>query len=440
MRRIAIIPARGGSKRIPKKNIIDFFGKPIIAYAIETALTSNLFDEVMVSTDSLEIAEIAKEYGAKVPFLRTEENASDEASTVEAILEVLNQYQQKGEIFDYCCCIYPITPLLSANLLKEGFDLLIKNNAFSVFPALAYSHPIQRGFTIDSKNKIQSLNSNYISTNTQNIKKVYHDAGQFYWFKTDFNKTNKDLISTESTIIVMDEMAVHDVDSPTDLKMLQLKYNQQNFKATSKNISKLHSPKFEFKTKTYSCLQKNEVSYREFKLIPIRYEDRIKIMQWRNEQLYHLRQKEPLTEEQQDRYFQMEVANLFHQKEPKQLLFSFLKDKILVGYGGLVHIDWNNKNAEISFVMDTSLEIGYFKNYWSIYLTLIEKVAFQELELNKIYIYSYDLRKQLYEVTDENNYLIEAKLKHHAFIDGNFIDVKIHSKLISNYEQSTNSN
>lgn len=190
----------------------------------------------------------------------------------------------------------------------------------------------------------------------------------------------------------------------------------------------------------YDCLEQQTFEQEEYKIIPIRLEDRYKIMQWRNEQIYHLRQKHHLTKEQQDIYFKDVVSKLFNQKEPSQLLFSLLKEKKMIGYGGLVHIDWDNKNAEVSFVMDTRLERDYFKDYWGIYLRLIEMLAFEELKLNKIYIYSYKLRPKLYEVTDENFYLLEAKLKEHAFYNTNFIDVNIHSKLISNYEKSSNSN
>ncbi len=190
----------------------------------------------------------------------------------------------------------------------------------------------------------------------------------------------------------------------------------------------------------YSILKKELFQWKNFTLRPIKYEDRIPIMKWRNDQLYHLRQKHPLTKNQQDIYFKNIISKLFNQKEPSQLLFSLLKEKKMVGYGGLVHIDWDNKNAEVSFVMDTMLELEYFKHYWGVYLKLIEMVAFEELKLNKIFIYSYNLRPKLYEVTDENCYLLEAKFKEHAIYNSNFIDVNIHSKLISSYEKSTNIN
>lgn len=177
---------------------------------------------------------------------------------------------------------------------------------------------------------------------------------------------------------------------------------------------------------------KNFFSKDNFSIVPIRYEDRYEIMRWRNEQLYHLRQKQPLTKLQQDKYFKEEVAVLFHQKKPKQLLLSFLKDKKLVGYGGLVHIDWDNKNAEISFILDTSLEKYYFKDYWKIFLNLIEDVGFNSIKMNKLYVYSFNLRPKLYEVMKENNYTEEAKLIQHSLHNKKFIDVLIHSKINKN--------
>lgn len=191
---------------------------------------------------------------------------------------------------------------------------------------------------------------------------------------------------------------------------------------------------------SYKVLSKSKFSLNGFNIIPLRMRDRFLIMKWRNEQLYHLRQKKKLNEKDQENYFNEVVNGLFEKDYPIQILFSFIHTKKCVGYGGLVHIDWENKNAEISFVMDTSLEKIHFKNYWGVFLKLIEKVAFEEIKLNKIYIYSYNLRPQLYEVTDNNFYILEAKLKEHIFYDGNYVDVNIHSKLISSYEKSANSN
>ena len=148
MSSIAIIPARGGSKRIPRKNIRDFFGKPIIAYSIEAALASGIFDEVMVSTDDEEIAKVAQEYGAKVPFFRSEENSGDMAMTVPVLIEVLQEYEKIGRVYNYLCCIYPCAPFVTAGRLKEGMELLRSSGADSVLPVVRFSYPPQRCLVI----------------------------------------------------------------------------------------------------------------------------------------------------------------------------------------------------------------------------------------------------------------------------------------------------
>jgi RimJ/RimL family protein N-acetyltransferase len=167
----------------------------------------------------------------------------------------------------------------------------------------------------------------------------------------------------------------------------------------------------------------------EFSLVPIRYEDRLDIMQWRNEQIYHLRQHKPLTVEDQENYFNTVVSNLFTQAAPTQILFSFLENSICIGYGGLVHINWIDKNAEISFIMNTILEETRFHEIWTAYLNLIEKVAFKELKLHKVFVYAFDLRPHLYDVIVDSNYFKDAILREHCFFNDTFIDVVIHSKL-----------
>lgn len=178
----------------------------------------------------------------------------------------------------------------------------------------------------------------------------------------------------------------------------------------------------------YKVLKNNQTfEANGFSIVPIRMEDRYSIMKWRNEQIYHLRQKEPLTKEAQDKYFETVVKSLFEKDQPDQILFSFLDNGKCVGYGGLVHINWTDQNAEISFVMDTALEKDFFGNFWTIYLNLIQQVAFEELGLHKIFTYSYNLRPKLYGVLRENDFKEEARLKEHVFFDGNFIDAFIHS-------------
>ena len=181
----------------------------------------------------------------------------------------------------------------------------------------------------------------------------------------------------------------------------------------------------------YRCLEKAEFGDGDFRIIPIRSEDRYKIMDWRNEQIYHLRQSEPLTRNRQDWYFDNVVASLFDQEQPNQILFSFLKGDECIGYGGLVHINWLDKHAEISFIMDTKLESEHFKEYWSVYLGLIESVGFKELSFHKLFVYAFDLRPHLYEALESNEYFQDARLKDHCFFNGEFKDVVIHSKLFS---------
>ena len=178
----------------------------------------------------------------------------------------------------------------------------------------------------------------------------------------------------------------------------------------------------------YKALNNQTYTIGEYSIIPIRYEDRLKIMKWRNEQIYHLRQKELLTIESQEKYFAEVIPNLFNKEHPEQLLFSFLNKKTCIGYGGLVKINWSDKNAEISFLMNTKLEKINFEKYWMIFLKLIERIAFEEIDLHKIYTFAFDLRPQLYEVLKNSNYIEEARLNEHYLFQNNYIDILIHSK------------
>lgn len=184
---------------------------------------------------------------------------------------------------------------------------------------------------------------------------------------------------------------------------------------------------------SYKALNKQEFYSGPYSIVPIRMEDRYKIMRWRNEQMYHLRQSELLTKEKQDIYFKSIIDNSFRQERPEQILFSYLEGEECIGYGGLVHINWLDKNAEISFIMDTSLEIEGFSNNWISFLGLIEQVAFQELKLYKIFTYAYDLRPHLFEPIENAGYKKEAILKNHYLYEGEFKDIIIHSKFDINY-------
>ncbi len=180
--------------------------------------------------------------------------------------------------------------------------------------------------------------------------------------------------------------------------------------------------------RNYKCLSRQTYSLNKYQIVPIRNEDRYDIMQWRNEQIYHLRQSKHLDKESQDKYFDTVITKLFEIANPDQILFSYLENGVCIGYGGLVHINWIDKNAELSYIIDTKVEFDFIL-HWSNFLSLIERVAFEELRFHKIFTYAYDLRPNLYTALERNGYEKEAILKEHCFFDNKFIDVIIHSKI-----------
>lgn len=223
MSNLCIIPARGGSKRIQKKNIKDFLGKPIIAYSIEVALNSGLFDEVMVSTDDIEIAGIASSYGAKIPFMRSKKTSDDFATTFEVIEEVLADYKLNDKTFKYTCCIYPCAPFTTKNNLELSYQLLIKHNFDSVIPIIPYSTPIQRAIR-EEKASIKYFYPKYSLSRSQDLELSYYDAGQFYWLDTNNCMIKKSLITDNSGSVILSELESQDIDSKIDWKLAELKY------------------------------------------------------------------------------------------------------------------------------------------------------------------------------------------------------------------------
>ena len=223
MKSIAIITARGGSKRIPRKNIKDFCGKPIILYSIEAALNSFVFDEVMVSTDDEEIAGISKKAGAKVPFFRSKETSDDYAVTSDVIREVLMRYNQEGKTFDYGCCIYPTAPLITPNKLEYAMSLIKKMKIDTVIPVVAYSFPPQRAIVIhDGIAKMQFPEN--LNVRSQDLEPIYHDCGQFYAFNIDsFFKSGK-LMGENVVPMIMNNLEVQDIDNLEDWKIAEIKY------------------------------------------------------------------------------------------------------------------------------------------------------------------------------------------------------------------------
>ncbi len=223
MKNIAIIPARGGSKRIPRKNIKPFMGKPIIAYSIEAALQCGLFDEVMVSTDDEEIAEVAKKYGAKVPFMRSAETANDYATMENVIEEVLQNYQKEGKIFESFCCILSTAPFLSKKSLQESFRIFTTDAYDSLMPVLAFSYPIQRALKSENSRLIMR-EPEHIHTRSQDLESMYHDAGLYYWMKIDRFLEVKEIFCANTGMIVLSESEVQDIDTEEDWKMAEMKY------------------------------------------------------------------------------------------------------------------------------------------------------------------------------------------------------------------------
>lgn len=221
MRKIAIITARGGSKRIPKKNIKEFCGKPIIAYSIEAALQSRVFDEVMVSTDLEEIKEIAEQYGAFVPFMRSSEASSDFATTADVIKEVLSDYERLGKRFDSFACLYPTAPFMTAKRLVEASSLLA--DADAVLSVVKYSFPPQRAFVIRN-GSVQFQYPQYERTRSQDLEPIYHDCGQFYMCKVDSFLQHQSLILPVTVPYIMPEEEVQDIDTMSDWEIAEAKY------------------------------------------------------------------------------------------------------------------------------------------------------------------------------------------------------------------------
>ncbi len=223
MKSIAIITARGGSKRIPRKNIKEFLGKPIIAYTIEAAIASNMFDQVMVSTDDNEIAEIAKKYGAMVPFMRSEKTSNDFATTADVLNEVIDEYKKLGENFEYMCCLYPTAPFVTPEAIGQAMKILEDNGADTVLPVVKFSFPPQRGVIM----KDGYLTPKYpecMPMRSQDLEPMYHDAGQFYCMKVSSFLEQGKVVMDKTMPYMQDDMNVQDIDTPEDWAIAEVKY------------------------------------------------------------------------------------------------------------------------------------------------------------------------------------------------------------------------
>ncbi len=223
MKTLAIITARGGSKRIPRKNIKDFNGKPIMAYSIEAAVGSGVFDKVMVSTEDDEIADIARHYGAEVPFMRSEKTSDDYATTSDVLREVIERYADMGEVFDIAACLYPTAPFITPARIKEAVDMLKTSDADTVIPVVRFSFPPQRAMEIRD-GYLQFRQPEYIDARSQDLEPHYHDAGQFYVFRTSSFLKNNELVAGKILPMELTEMEVQDIDNPIDWQLAELKY------------------------------------------------------------------------------------------------------------------------------------------------------------------------------------------------------------------------
>lgn len=225
MKSIAIITARGGSKRIPRKNIKDFMGKPIIAYSIEAAIECGCFDEVMVSTDDEEIAAIAKKYGAEVPFFRSASTSDDFSTTADVLKEVIQKYSEMGEQYDVLCCIYPTAPFVTADKLKLAVETMKREKTDSLIPIVQYSFPPQRAVVL-REGKVCYQYPEFEKSRSQDLEPIYHDCGQFYLCKTDVLIKQNSVISKNASGLVVSEEEVQDIDNMSDWKLAELKYSR----------------------------------------------------------------------------------------------------------------------------------------------------------------------------------------------------------------------
>lgn len=226
---LAVITARGGSKRIPNKNIKEFCGKPIIQYSIEAALNCKIFDEIMVSTDSVQIKKIAEQCGAKVPFMRSVRTASDTATTADVVLEVLEEYKKRGIDFEITSCIYPTAPFITVEKLKRALELLDKKDVDSVMPVVAYSFPPKRGMYIREGCLVYCY-PEYIDKRSQDIEVMYHDCGQFYFIKTEAFLNEKKLVTQRTEPLILSELEVQDIDTLEDWMLAEIKYKMYSLK------------------------------------------------------------------------------------------------------------------------------------------------------------------------------------------------------------------
>lgn len=222
--KLAVIPARGGSKRIPRKNIRSFFGKPMVAWSIETAQESKCFDSIVVSTDDPDIAEVARSCGAMVPFMRPADLSDDYTGTIPVVEHAIAWHCEHGLLPDYVCCIYATAPFMVADDLRVALAALVQEECDYVFPVAGYGFPIQRAIRITANNRAEMLYPEQFGTRSQDLEEVYHDAGQFYWGKTKAWTNGKPIFSSDAVPLVVPRHRVQDIDTPEDWSRAELMF------------------------------------------------------------------------------------------------------------------------------------------------------------------------------------------------------------------------
>ncbi|PCE67641.1 pseudaminic acid cytidylyltransferase [Salinivibrio sp. YCSC6] len=233
---IAIIPARGGSKRIPRKNIKAFHGKPMIAYSIEAAIASDCFDKVIVSTDDQDIADVAMQYGAEVPFLRPADISDDHATTMDVIQHAIEWYETQGVSIDKLCCIYATAPFVSSHDIQLGLYLVDTEGVEFAFSATTFAFPIQRAITVEKNGEVNMLQLEHLQSRSQDLVETYHDAGQFYWGKVDAFKQGLSMFAPHSRIVKIPRYRAQDIDTVEDWHVAELLYQILTEKTNENSI------------------------------------------------------------------------------------------------------------------------------------------------------------------------------------------------------------
>jgi N-acylneuraminate cytidylyltransferase len=227
--KIAVIPARGGSKRIPRKNIREFAGKPMIGWSIEAAIKSGCFDRIIVSTDDSEIAQVAKGYGADVPFIRPSHLSDDHTATAPVIAHAIDEVEKNGTRVDFACCIYATAPFVREEDLVSGMNLINKGEWNFAFSATSFGYPIFRSFKVKPSGSVEMFFPEHFATRSQDLPEAWHDAGQFYWGKPKAWREAFRIFDSDSTVIPLPRWRVQDIDTPEDWERAEVIFNQQNF-------------------------------------------------------------------------------------------------------------------------------------------------------------------------------------------------------------------